>query len=290
MTAKIMDGRLVSGMVKENVRREVDALKEKNVTPRLAAVLVGGDPGSKSYVSMKRRDCEQVGIHSIIHELPAETGEEELVGLIEDLNADEEIHGVLVQLPLPRHIDEGRILEAISPLKDVDGLHPYNIGKLMLGRYGSETPLLPCTPKGILRLIDFYGIEVEGKNAVIVNRSNLVGKPLYKMLLDRNATVTLCHSRTRDIERHARRADILVSAVGRRFSAERPFLVTEDMVKEGAVVVDVANNFFEGKVYGDADFDRVKEKASYITPVPGGVGPMTRAMLLENTLIATKGF
>lgn len=283
-----MDGKLVAGMVKEYVRGEVNAFKEEGVTPSLATVLVGGDPGSKSYVSMKRRDCEQVDIRSVTLELPAETEEDELIKLIKQFNMDEGVHGILVQLPLPRHINEERILENISPRKDVDGLHPYNIGRLMLGRQSLGTSLLPCTPKGIMKLLDYYEIEIEGNSAVIVNRSNLVGKPLYKMLLDRNATVTICHSRTREIEKHAQRADILVSAVGRRFKTEKPFLVTEDMIKEGAVVVDVGSNYLGSKVYGDVYFDRVKEKASYITPVPGGVGPMTRAMLLENTIIATK--
>lgn len=280
----------MAGIIKENVKREVEALENRGTKPCLAAILVGEDPGSKRYVSMKGRDCQEVGIKSIIHELPSETIEEELITLIEQLNYDGGVHGILVQSPLPGHIDEDRAFEAISPAKDVDGLHPYNVGKLLLGRYSSRAEMLPCTPKGIMRLLDHYGVEVEGMHAVIINRSNLVGKPLYKMMMDRNATVTICHSRTKRIEDYIRESEILVSAVGRRFASRNPFLVTADMTRKEAVVIDVANNYFKGKVYGDVDFENVREKASYITPVPGGVGPMTRAMLLENTLIAAKGF
>ncbi len=286
MTAEIMDGGFVASLIREEVREEVEALKEKGIEPRLAAVLVGEDSGSQRYVAMKRMDCGEVGIDSLLYELSEETREVELLGLIDRLNTDRGVHGILVQSPLPRGIDKGRIFENISPRKDVDGLHPYNVGKLVTGAYSFESSLLPCTPRGIMALLDHYSVEASGKLAVIVNRSVLVGKPLYKMLLDRDATVTICHSKTLDIRKISRMADILITAVGRRFAAENAFLLDGGMVKEGAVVIDVANNYLGSKVYGDVDFEEVKEKASLITPVPGGVGPMTRAMLLKNTLIA----
>jgi methylenetetrahydrofolate dehydrogenase (NADP+)/methenyltetrahydrofolate cyclohydrolase len=286
LTAEIMDGRSVASLIKEEVKEEVEALKDRGIEPCLAAVLVGEDPGSQRYVAMKRRDCKEVGIDSLLYELPEGTGEVKLLDLIDRLNVDRRVHGILVQSPLPRGIDEARVFEKMSPKKDVDGLHPYNVGRLMTGSYSFESSLLPCTPRGIMALLDHYGVEVSERLAVIVNRSALVGKPLSKMLLDRDATVTICHSRTLDIGRHTRMADTLITAVGRRFAAEKSFLVDGEMVKEGAVVVDVANNYLGSRVYGDVDFDGVRDKASFITPVPGGVGPVTRAMLLKNTLIA----
>ncbi len=286
MTAEIMDGRSVASLIKEEVKEEVEALKDRGIEPCLAAVLVGEDPGSQRYVAMKRRDCKEVGIDSLLYELPEGTGEVKLLDLIDRLNVDRRVNGILVQSPLPRGIDEARVFEKMSPKKDVDGLHPYNVGRLMTGFYSFESSLLPCTPRGIMALLDHYGVEVSERLAVIVNRSALVGKPLSKMLLDRDATVTICHSRTLDIGRHTRMADTLITAVGRRFAAEKSFLVDGEMVKEGAVVVDVANNYLGSRVYGDVDFDGVRDKASFITPVPGGVGPVTRAMLLKNTLIA----
>ncbi|MCD6248043.1 MAG: bifunctional 5,10-methylenetetrahydrofolate dehydrogenase/5,10-methenyltetrahydrofolate cyclohydrolase [Hadesarchaea archaeon] len=277
----IMNGKALAEKIKKEI---AEIVKSKNVAPRIATVLVGEDPSSKTYVKLKRKDCQEVGIHFEVHELPEMTSEERLLELIDELNRRNDVHGIIVQLPLPEHLDKRRVISRVEPAKDIDGLHPYNVGKLWLGMYDLNRDLLPCTPKGILKLIDSYEIELEGRRAVIINRSDLVGKPLSKLLLDRNSTVTLCHSRTREIEKHTRMADVLVSAVGRR----PHFVVTEDMVKEGAVVIDVGTNYVEGKLCGDVDFERVKRKASYITPVPGGVGPMTRAMLLHNALIASE--
>jgi len=277
-----MDGKIVAEDVKKDVRRKVAMLKERGVAPHLAGVQVGEEQSSKKYLEYKQRDCMEVGIDSTKLELPANVSEEELSAKLKELSDNAQVHGILLQLPVPDHISRFRVLGAIKPEKDVDGLHPTNVGELMLGNYSYESSLLPCTPKGIMRLLDYYGVEVEGRFAVIINRSDLVGKPLFKMLLDRNATVVVCHSKTRDVEKYCRQADILVSAVGRRPS----FLVTSKLVKEGAVVVDVGISYIGGKLYGDVNFDDVVGKASYVTPMPGGVGPMTRAMLLENTVIA----
>jgi methylenetetrahydrofolate dehydrogenase (NADP+)/methenyltetrahydrofolate cyclohydrolase len=259
-------------------------MKERGVKPTLATILVGDDPSSRTYVEGKSQDCSEVGIHFRLYKLPSSVTERELMDLIDGLNNDEGVHGIIVQLPLPKGINRKKVIAAINPRKDVDGLHPYNVGKLWLGAYDFNNDLLPCTPKGIVKLLDRYHIQLEGKLAVIINRSDLVGKPLAKLLLDRNATVLICHSKTKDLKKHTRAADVLVTAVGRR----PEFAVDEEMVKEGSVVVDVGMNHIGGKLLGDVDFDLVKKKASHITPVPGGVGPMTRAMLLQNVLIATK--
>jgi methylenetetrahydrofolate dehydrogenase (NADP+)/methenyltetrahydrofolate cyclohydrolase len=270
--------------LKKDIATRVSELRKEGKVPALATILVGEKTASKTYVRLKERDCKEVGIHSKTHELPAEVSEREIFGLIDELNRDKKIHGILVQMPLPPHLSGTEVVERISPKKDVDGLHPLNVGKLWLGTYDFKNDLLPCTPKGVIKLLDHYDVELVGKNVVIINRSNLVGKPLSKLMLDRNATVTLCHSKTAGLEKHTRAADVLVTAIGCR----PQFLVTEEMVKDQAVVVDVGINCIEGKIYGDLDFEKVKKKASKITPVPGGVGPMTRAMLLQNILIAAR--
>ena len=278
--ATIIDGNKISQSIREEVRNEARALKvEKGVVPGLAVILVGDDPASKIYVGRKERACEEAGFLSRQYRLPAQTPQEDLLGLVGALNDDRAIHGILVQLPLPGHIGANRILDAIRPEKDVDGFHPYNIGRLFIG-----CPLhLPCTPAGILELLDRSGISIEGKEAVIVGRSNIVGKPLALLLLQRHATVTICHTRTRDLPAVTRRADILVAAAGK---AE---MVRGAMVKEGAVVIDVGmNRLADGRLVGDVAFSEAAAKASFITPVPGGVGPMTIAMLLRNTLSAAK--
>ncbi len=281
----IMDGKALAEKFKRDISARVEVVKkERGITPTLATILVGDEPSSRIYVKGKAKDCKAVGIDFRLHELPARTTEQELLELVEELNKDREVHGIFVQLPLPLHIDKKKVTASINPQKDVDGLHPHNVGKLWLGMYNFENDLLPCTPKGIVKLFDHYGIELAGKLAVIINRSDLVGKPLSKLFLDRNATVVICHSKTQWLEKYALAADVLVSAVGRRPN----FAVRKDMVKEGAVVVDVGMNYVGGKLQGDVDFESVKEKASYITPVPGGVGPMTRVMLLYNALIAAK--
>lgn len=271
-----LDGKALAAKIKERVRGEAAALPRK---PGLAVVLVGNDPASRVYVTSKRKDCEECGFYSEEYALLEETTQAELIGLVETLNRREDIDGILVQLPLPKHLDEEAVIQAIDPAKDVDGFHPMNAGNLLIGRPG----FLPCTPAGIMDLLEEYGIDPAGKRAVVVGRSNIVGKPMALLLLRRNATVTVCHSRTPDLGRYCREADILVAAVGRRG------LITADMVKDGAVVVDVAMNRDEsGKLCGDVDYAAVGEKAAYLTPVPGGVGPMTRAALMENTLLAAK--
>lgn len=271
-----LDGKALAAKIKERVRGEAAALPRK---PGLAVVLVGNDPASRVYVTSKRKDCEECGFYSEEYALLEETTQAELIGLVETLNRREDIDGILVQLPLPKHLDEEAVIQAIDPAKDVDGFHPMNAGNLLIGRPG----FLPCTPAGIMDLLEEYGIDPAGKRAVVVGRSNIVGKPMALLLLRRNATVTVCHSRTPDLGRYCREADILVAAVGRRG------LITADMVKDGAVVVDVAMNRDEsGKLCGDVDYAAVGEKAAYLTPVPGGVGPMTRAALMKNTLLAAK--
>lgn len=272
----------VSQHIREDVTTEVETLRNKSgITPGLAAVLVGDNPASEIYVRNKRKACEQVGIYSEEHRLSKETTQSELLSLIDTLNQDENIHGILVQLPLPEQIDSTTILRSVSPLKDVDGFHPENVGLLVEG----NPRFVSCTPNGIMKMLDFYNIEIKGKEAVVVGRSNIVGKPTAVLLLHRHATVTICHSRTIRLDEVTRRADILVAAIG------RPHFITGDMVKEGAVVIDVGiNRNKEGKLIGDVDFEKVKEKASYITPVPGGVGPMTIAMLLWNTVESAKMF
>lgn len=271
-----IDGKTMAAKVKERVRQEAKKLPRK---PGLAVILVGNDPASRVYVNGKRKDCEECGFYSEEYTLQENVSQQELLELVGTLNGREDIDGILVQLPLPKHIHERTIIEAISPAKDVDCFHPINVGNLMIG----EKSFLPCTPTGIMELLEEYGIDPAGKRAVVVGRSNIVGKPMALLLLARNATVTICHSKTPDLAEHCRQADILVAAVGRRG------LITADMVKEGAVVIDVAMNRDEnGKLCGDVDYEAVAEKASYITPVPGGVGPMTRAVLMENTLLAAK--
>ncbi len=277
--ATIIDGKLVSASVRGRIREEVAALSEQGIRPGLAVVIVGDDPASRVYVNGKKKACAEVGIYSEEYALPASTTEEQLLELVAGLNQKAEISGILVQLPLPAHIDGNRVLLAIDPRKDVDAFHPTNVGHIMIGDY----QYLPCTPAGIMELLHYYQLDVAGRECVVIGRSNIVGKPMAMLLLHENGTVTVTHSKTRDLPAVTRRADILVAAIGKtRF-------VTADMVKEGAVVIDVGMNRDEnGKLCGDVDFDAVKEKASAITPVPGGVGPMTITMLLENTVRAAK--
>ena len=277
MAATIIDGKALAAKCKEEIREKVGALKRR---PGLAVIIVGDNPASRIYVNHKKKDCAECGIYSEEYALLANASQAELLELIGALNAREDIDGILVQLPLPPQFDEKTVLDAIAPDKDVDCFHPYNVGKLMIG----EPRFLPCTPAGVMRMLQEYGVDPKGKHAVVVGRSNIVGKPQAMLLLQRHATVTICHSRTPDLGAFTRQADILVAAVGKRD------LITADMVKEGAVVIDVAMNRNDaGKLCGDVDFAPVAEKASHITPVPGGVGPMTRVMLLENTLTAALG-
>ena len=289
MTAQIISGTEIAKQIREELKQEIAELKDKhNLVPGLATVLVGEDPASQSYVGGKERTSLALGIYSERHDLPAETTQEELLALVNKLNKDPRIHGILVQLPLPKHIHETEVLYAIDPKKDVDGFHPVNVGKIMIG----EPDYLPCTPHGIQQLLIRSGTKIEGAEVVVVGRSNIVGKPIANMLLQKkegaNATVTVCHTGSRDISFHTKRADILIVAAG------RPKAITADMVKEGAVVIDVGVNRIgktpEGKaiLVGDVDFDAIKEKAKAITPVPGGVGPMTITMLMMNTIKAAK--
>jgi len=278
--AELIDGKLVSQSVRDEVTGHVAQLKnDTGVVPGLAAILVGEDPASEIYVRNKRKACEKVGIYSEEHNLPSGTTEEELLSLVNKLNEDEKIHGILVQLPLPDHINETKILRTVSPLKDVDGFHPYNVGLLVEG----NPRFVSCTPNGIIKMLDYYNIDIKGKEVVVVGRSNIVGKPVSLLLLHRHGTVTICHSRTKPLEDVTKRADILVAAIG------RANFITGDMVKKGVVVIDVGiNRKDDGKLTGDVDFESVEKKASYITPVPGGVGPMTIAMLLYNTYLSAK--
>ncbi|MDE6731486.1 MAG: bifunctional methylenetetrahydrofolate dehydrogenase/methenyltetrahydrofolate cyclohydrolase FolD [Oscillospiraceae bacterium] len=276
MAAKIIDGKAVSAAVKEQVRAEIE---RDCIKAGLAVVIVGDDPASRVYVNNKKKACELCGIKSFEYALPAETTQEELLELVDTLNNDDNVDGILVQLPLPKHLDEGAVIERISPKKDVDAFHESNVGKIMIGSYA----FLPCTPAGCMELIHSTGVDVAGKECVVIGRSNIVGKPMAMLLLHENGTVTVCHSKTKNLAEVCARADILVAAVG------RPNFVTADMVKEGAVVIDVGINRLEnGKLCGDVKFDEVSEKAGWITPVPGGVGPMTIAMLMKNTLTAAK--
>ena len=276
--ANIIDGKLVSKKVKQEVADEVIILKEKGITPGLAVIIVGDDPASRVYVNNKKKACAEVGFYSEEYALPAETSMEELLELIDVLNSRTDINGILCQLPLPKHLDEKAVIDYIDSSKDVDAFSPVNVGKIMIGDYD----FLPCTPAGVMELLKHYEIEVEGKECVVIGRSNIVGKPMGMLLLHKNGTVTICHSRTKDLKEVCARADILVAAVG---IAE---FVTADMVKDGAVVIDVGMNRKDGKLCGDVKFDEVSEKASFITPVPGGVGPMTIGMLMKNTLKAAK--
>lgn len=278
--ATIIDGKAVSAAVKERVKNQIEELKEKNgVQAGLAVVLVGEDPASKVYVRNKKLACEATGIRSFEYYLPEETTQQQLLDLIDTLNKDKAVNGILVQMPLPKHIDEMTITCAIDPLKDVDAFHPENVGRIMMG----IPEFLPCTPAGVMELIKSVGIEVSGKNCVVIGRSNIVGKPQAMLLLKENGTVTICHSRTKNLSEVTKQADILVVAIG------KAKFVTADMVKPGAVVIDVGMDRDEnGKLCGDVDFNAVKDVAGYITPVPGGVGPMTIAMLMTNTLTAAK--
>ena len=289
MAAQIIDGKQVAADMRAELKDEVAKLKEQGIVPGLGVILVGEDPASQSYVTAKERACENIGIYSDDNRLPADTSQEELMALVEKMNNDPKINGILVQLPLPKGINEADVLLAIDPAKDVDGFHPINVGKMMVG----EKAFLPCTPHGIVQLLIRSGVTIEGAEVVIVGRSNIVGKPLANMLIQKkpnaNATVTVCHTRTKDLLSHTKRADIVIAAAG------RPNTVTADMVKEGVVVIDVGVNRVEDatkkkgyRLVGDVDFEAVKEKASFITPVPGGVGPMTITMLLYNTVESAK--
>lgn len=276
MAATVIDGKALAAKCKEDIRRQAGTLSGR---PGLAVIIVGEDPASRIYVDHKKKDCAECGIYSEEYALPAETPQDQLLDLISSLNSRADIDGILVQLPLPKGFDEKQVLEAIDPNKDVDCFHPYNVGKLMIG----EPLFLPCTPAGVMRMLEEYGIDPRGKHAVVVGRSNIVGKPQAMLLLHRHATVTVCHSRTPDLAAETMKADILVAAAGKRG------LIRGDMVKPGAAVIDVAMNRGEdGKLCGDVVYNEVVQVASYITPVPGGVGPMTRVMLLENTLRAAR--
>ncbi len=289
MAAKIIDGKQVAQTMREELKQQVEDLKKQGIVPGLGVILVGEDPASQSYVRAKERACEKLGIYSDDNRLPAETQQQDLIALIGRMNNDPKINGILVQLPLPKHLDESQVLLAINPDKDVDGFHPMNIGKMVAG----QKAFLPCTPHGVVQLLQRSGVTIEGSHVVIVGRSNIVGKPLANMLIQKapggNATVTVCHTRTRDLRFHTLQADILVAAAG------RPNTITADMVKDGAVVIDVGVNRVDDagsekgyRLVGDVDFEAVKEKASLITPVPGGVGPMTITMLLFNTVESAK--
>ncbi len=280
MTATLLDGRLVSDSVLTEVKREVRKIKSHGVTSKLVIILAGDDPASVSYIRQKTLAAEKVGIESEMIRLSDKTTTKQLLTLIEKLNGDAKVHGILVQLPLPANIETPLVIRAVDPMKDVDGFHAYNLGKLFLSKEFEW--LAPCTPRGIVRLLEYYKIPVAGRHVVIVGRSNVVGKPLAIMLINRDATVTVCHSRTEDLASHTRQADILVAAVG------KPQIITTDMVKAGAVVIDVGVTKVENKLTGDVDFQAVKEIASYLTPVPGGVGPMTVACLMENVVRSTK--
>ena len=279
MAAKIIDGKMTSAKLRAGIHEKVEALKARGITPGLAVVIVGNDPASRVYVNNKKKACAECGIYSEEYALPEETTEEALLALVRELNERPDIHGILVQLPLPKHISEDKVILTIRPEKDVDAFHKQHVGAIMTGDY----EFVPCTPAGVMALLDEYGIDVTGKRAVVIGRSNIVGKPQAMLLLHKNATVTICHSRTQNLAEITREADILVAAIGKLE------FVTKDMVKPGAVVIDVGmNRNAEGKLRGDVAFDEVSEIASYITPVPGGVGPMTITMLMQNTLRAAE--
>lgn len=277
--ARLIDGKKIAAQIKEEVKGEVEALLAQGTKICLAVVQVGEDPASSVYVRNKQRACEYVGIKSVLKKLPDETKEEELLAVIQDMNRDDGIQGILVQLPLPAHIEEDKVIRAISPDKDVDGFHPENVGRLCIGEKG----FLPCTPAGVIKLLKYSGIEIEGKECVVVGRSNIVGKPMSLLLLRENGTVTVVHSRTKNLQEITKRADILIAAMG------KPMFITADYVKKGAAVIDVGIHRKEdGHLCGDVDFESVKETAAYITPVPGGVGPMTIAMLMRNCVLAAE--
>ncbi|AIG26007.1 bifunctional methylenetetrahydrofolate dehydrogenase/methenyltetrahydrofolate cyclohydrolase FolD [Brevibacillus sp. 7WMA2] len=278
MTAQVINGKEFAKSYRERIKQEVAELVDKGIQPGLAVVLVGDDPASQTYVNGKIKACEETGIYSKSFRLESNVTQQEVVDLVKELNQDPNIHGILVQLPLPKHMNEEAIIDTISPEKDVDGFHPISVGNLCIGK---ET-FLPCTPHGVIELIKSTGISMEGKHAVVVGRSNIVGKPVSLLLLHENATVTMCHSRTKNLEEHTRQADILVVAVG------IAHLIKKEHVKDGAIVIDVGMNRLDGKLTGDVLFDEVKEVASHITPVPGGVGPMTITMLMQNTVISAR--
>ena len=278
MVGQKIDGIEVSNAVKDILKNAVEKLNSENVVPCLATVLVGDDPASATYVKNKHNACEKIGIKTKDHRLPIDTTQNELDKIIDDLNNDKEVHGILVQLPLPKQLNEFKTISRISPIKDVDGLTPQNVGLLAMGK----SIFRPCTPSGIMEMFYYYKIDLEGKNTVMINRSNLVGKPLYHLLLQNNATVITCHSKTKNLNEYCKNADIIITAVGNRAK----FKLTSDMIKKDAVVIDVAISRYEGKLVGDADYDDIIQKASWVTPVPGGVGPMTVAMLLKNTVTA----
>ena len=279
MTGIKIDGKIIAQTVKDRVKKAASELKKEGINPCLATVLIGNNPASATYVKNKHKACEEVGIITKDHKLDESATQQELNSIIDELNADVSVHGILVQLPLPKHLNEFAVTSRISPIKDVDGLTPHNAGLLSV----KKAALVACTPSGVMEMFDYHNINLEGKNIVLINRSNLVGKPLYHLLLEKNATVITCHSRTKDIEKFCQSADIIITAVGDRTK----FILNPEMIKEGSIVIDVAISRFEGKLVGDCDYERMIEKASFVTPVPGGVGPMTVAMLLKNTITAT---
>ena len=276
----LLDGKILSAKIKEEVKVEVTQIvKEKNITPGLAVILVGNDAASATYVASKAKACKDAGIYSVVHEMPESITQEELLETINMMNNNPKLDGILVQLPLPKHIDTTTVLEAINPLKDVDGFHPYNVGRMV----SNLDSFLPATPFGVMRMFEEHNIELSGKDVVVIGSSDIVGKPMASLLINKKATVTVCNSRTKDLKSHTSKADLVIIAVG------VPFLLKEDMVKDGAVVIDVGINRLDtGKLVGDADFEGLKNKCSFLTPVPGGVGPMTIAMLLKNTIKAAK--
>ena len=278
MTGTKIDGKIIAQTVKDRVKKSADELKKDGINPCLATVLVGNNVASATYVKNKHKACEEVGIITKDHKLDENTTQQQLNSIIDELNQDSSVHGILVQLPLPKHLSEFETTSRISPLKDVDGLTPHNAGLLAM----KKAALVACTPSGVMEMFDYHNIELEGKNIVLINRSNLVGKPLYHLLLEKNATVITCHSRTKDIEKFCQEADIVITAVGDRTK----FILTPEMIKEESIVIDVAISRFENKLVGDCDYEKIIEKASFATPVPGGVGPMTVAMLLRNTITA----
>jgi len=278
MTGTKIDGKIIAQTVKDRVKKSTDELKKDGINPCLATVLVGNNVASATYVKNKHKACDEVGIITKDHKLDENTTQQQLNSIIDELNQDSSVHGILVQLPLPQHLSEFETTSRISPLKDVDGLTPHNAGLLAM----KKAALVACTPSGVIEMFDYHNIELEGKNIVLINRSNLVGKPLYHLLLEKNATVITCHSRTKDIEKFCQEADIIITAVGDRTK----FILTPEMIKEESIVIDVAISRFENKLVGDCDYEKIIEKASFATPVPGGVGPMTVAMLLKNTITA----
>ena len=279
MTGIKIDGKIIAQTVKDRVKKAASELKKEGINPCLATVLIGNNPASATYVKNKHKACEEVGIITKDHKLDESVTQQELNNIIDELNADVSVHGILVQLPLPKHLNEFAVTSRISPIKDVDGLTPHNAGLLSV----KKAALVACTPSGVMEMFDYHNINLEGKNIVLINRSNLVGKPLYHLLLEKNATVITCHSRTKDIEKFCKSADIIITAVGDRTK----FILTPEMIKEGSIVIDVAISRFEDKLVGDCDYEKIIEKAAFVTPVPGGVGPMTVAMLLKNTITAT---